>query len=182
MLLIATAFKPWIPKTQNEFFGFSHHRKAKTPDSVSLKQMKNLISRIYFLLLLIALATLSSCDDEAGFDYEGNHYFNSITELDLTSINDCNLPLCSKDRIKRFHFNEVFGYLSQDNVLSVSGGRYLAYELSICNPDKIRFSPNSYVIFTGSGRDGCGYITPGGGEDLTIIGLSLEIASIQSYP
>ena len=151
-----------VRPTQNP--GFSHHPGASTETQFCILELMNshFKSKIRSILFLSIATLFISCEDEGGFkDSNGTYYFDSITELDLESKNDCSLPPCSKDRIKRLHFNEVYGYLQGEGII-VTIDRYHHYYLEICNPQLIDFSIPSYplpsIIFTGTARDGCGFL------------------------
>lgn len=127
------------------------------------------ISRCITVVLLSTIFILISCgkDEDIYYSLEGVPYAKGIKVIDLNTLNDCTLPVCSDQRITRLSLTDVTAFIRKDSIpegeftiLQVTFTFDTVIEFYICNEDIINFThePGEMVKFSGIAKDGCGYL------------------------
>lgn len=108
------------------------------------------------MLLLLML----SCD-KTQYSLEGFEYPEGITVVDLKSENDCSLPKCSGESIRRIKAKNVSGTISNDSTISVKWQIDQTIRLHLYNKLDSSFigsGSSRKVLFSGDLYDACGTI------------------------
>ena len=131
------------------------------------------------VLIGMSLFATMACDDTPIYrDSHRRPYANQITNIDRHSENNCALPQCHEDRIRRIYFKEAYGQLINDSTIHVYSGIDGLSVLMICNKEKMTLENTEEVIVTGVARDACPFFTP---QFCCDQGFFFELAEIRKY-
>lgn len=125
--------------------------------------MQLLIKSRSWLAVLFQMMMIASCSkDEIDYSITGIPYAEGIRVIDLVTLNDCTLPACSDQRIRRLEIDKVVGFISGDSTLQVNFTFDSVIQFHVCNMEAINLDFKSHigakVIFSGIAKDGCGYL------------------------
>lgn len=129
----------------------------------------HVISRYITAAFLLPIFILTSCgkDEEIYYSLDGVPYAKGIKVIDLTTLNDCTLSICSDQRVTRLSLTDVTAFIRKDSIpegeftiLQVTFTFDSVIEFYVCNEDIINFThePGDMVKFSGIAKDGCGYL------------------------
>ena len=129
----------------------------------------HVISRYITAAFLLPIFILTSCgkDEEIYYSLDGVPYAKGIKIIDLTTLNDCTLSVCSDQRVTRLSLTDVTAFIRKDSIpegeftiLQVTFTFDSVIEFYVCNEDIINFThePGDMVKFSGIAKDGCGYL------------------------
>lgn len=117
-----------------------------------------------FITILPVFLLISSCDKEENYySLDGFEYPEGIAVLDLESENDCALPKCSNQRIRRLSAKDVYGLVVNDSTINVTWQSDGHIKLHLC--EKITSSlldttgtDVQKVLISGDLYDACGIV------------------------